>query len=146
MNIKWNWGTKLALWITVFILFMLGLVFMTIMNDVTLVEKDYYPKGLDYQNRINEMENAKLVNASFKVKQLENEIEIQFPNVNADSGTIYFFRPSNNQMDRMIRFDDSDNGVKHLDISDFHKGKYVMKISWKSANKAYYLEQVMTLR
>ena len=146
MNIKWNWGTKLALWITVFILFMLGLVFMTILNDITLVEKDYYPKGLDYQNRIDEMENARLEKVSFTVKQLENEIEIHFSNVKADSGTINFFRPSNNQMDRIIHFNNTDNGVKHLDINDFHKGKYIMKISWKNGNKNYYLEQVMNLR
>jgi len=146
MKIKWNWGTKLALWITAFILFMLGLVFMTLMNDVTLVEKDYYPKGLDYQTRINEMENARLENAVFIVTQKENEIEITFPDVKADSGEINFFRPSDNTMDRVVSFDDSDNGIKHLDISDFHKGKYILKIKWKKGDTAYYLEQVAFIK
>lgn len=146
MKIKWNWGTKLALWITAFILFMLGLVFMTLMNDVTLVEKDYYPKGLDYQTRINEMKNARLENATFTITQMDNEIEIAFPDVKADSGQIIFFRPSDNSMDRVVSFDDSDNGIKHLDIHDFHKGKYVLKISWKHGDKKYYVEQVALIK
>ncbi len=146
MNIKWNWGTKLALWIITFILFMLGLVFMTFKNDITLVEKDYYPKGLDYQTRINEMENARTENAQFKIKQGESELSILFPGVVADSGHITFFRPSDNSLDRVITFTPEDEGEKHMDINDFQKGKYIMKIKWKSKDKAYYVEQVLFIK
>ena len=68
-DIKWNWGTKLALWIIAFVLFILSLVYMSLGYDVNLVEKDYYPKGLVYQQRIEAINNANEAGSSVNIIQ-----------------------------------------------------------------------------
>lgn len=146
MKIKWNWGTKLALWIMAFIVFMLGLVTIAVRNSINLVEKDYYPKGLVYQNRIDEMENTKLEHITFLVDQNDQELIISFPNIVVDSGTLFFFRPSDGDLDRTVAFNQADSNEKRLPINQFAKGKYILKAQWNSNNKGYYLEKVIFIK
>ena len=59
-KIKWNWGTKLVIAIILFMGFIFVLVYLSTQNTIDLVERDYYPKGLKYQNRIEEIKNASM--------------------------------------------------------------------------------------
>ena len=145
-KIKWNWGTKLALWITAFIVFMLILVFMTMRNNIMLVEKDYYPKGLDYQSRIDELENAQLKNASFLPSQENDSLQLKLSNVVADSGTLVFFRPSDNSLDRSYPFNSQNNHPIRLPLTHFKPGKYILKAQWYYKNTPYYREQIIFIK
>lgn len=141
MNIKWNWGTKLAIWIIAFIVFMSSLVYMTTTSKVNLVEKDYYPKGLVYQTRIDAIENAKNIDAVFNTSQNENSITINLPDIQADSGTILFFRPSGNSLDKLYNILINDNKTMTFPKDDFSRGKYILKINWFLGNTEYYVEK-----
>jgi len=146
MNIKWNWGTKLAIWIIAFVVFMSSLVYMTTTSKVNLVEEDYYPKGLVYQTRINAIENAKNINAAFNTSQDDNSINIILPDIQIDSGTIMFFRPSGNSLDRTYEIIMTEENKMVLPKRDFKHGKYIMKISWDYNDKEYYVEQVFFVK
>ncbi len=141
MNIKWNWGTKLAIWIVAFIVFMLSLVYLTTTHKVNLVEKDYYPKGLVYQTRIDAIENAKKINAVFTTNQDDNTIVIALPDIQADSGTILFFRPSGNSLDKSYNIMINDKKTMTFPKGDFKHGRYILKINWFLGNTEYYVEQ-----
>ncbi|NQU35781.1 MAG: FixH family protein [Bacteroidetes bacterium] len=142
MKTKWNWGTKLAIWIIVFILFILTLVYMSFSYDIGLVEKDYYPKGLKYQSRINAVNNAKNINAVFSISQEGENVIIEMPDIQAKDGTVTFFRPSDNTSDRVYNLNITEEKKIKLPKSEFIIGKYIVKFSWKHLNKDYYVEQV----
>ncbi len=146
MKIKWNWGTKLALWISIFILFILTLVFMSLNYDVGLVEKDYYPKGLEYQKRINAIENARQLNADFKVEQDNESVTIQLPNIIVDEGNITFFRPSDTSYDRVYKLVTSNSSKITIPKNDFIQGKYILKFEWQHDNKEYFKEQILFIK
>lgn len=146
MKIEWNWGTKLLIWIIAFILFILGLVFMTTKSDVNLVEKDYYPKGLVYQQRIDAIENAKEINAVFKTIQNTSTITLNIPDIQIDEGAVTFFRPSGNSLDRVYDFVINKEKIMTFPKSDLKKGKYLLKINWNHENKEYYVEQVLFVK
>jgi len=146
MKIKWNWGTKLAIWIVAFIVFMLTLVYLTTTYEVNLVEKDYYPKGLMYQTRIDAIQNADSINAVFSTSQDENNIVLNIPDIQADSGTILFFRPSGNSLDRTYELIIVDDHRLVFPINNFEYGKYILKINWFHSNKEYYVEQVFFMK
>lgn len=146
MKIEWNWGTKLLIWIIAFILFILGLVFMTTKSDVNLVEKDYYPKGLVYQQRIDAIENAKEINAVFKTIQNTSTITLNIPDIQIDEGAVTFFRPSGNSLDRVYDFVINKERIMTFPKSDLKKGKYLLKINWNHENKEYYVEQVLFVK
>ncbi len=146
MKIKWNWGTKLAIWIVVFIVFMLTLVYMTTTHEENLVEKDYYPKGINYQTRIDAIENANSINAIFVANQDENNIIINLPDIQVDTGTVLFFRPSGNSLDRTYEIVMTEEKKMVLPKSNFKHGKYILKINWFFDGKEYYVEQVFFVK
>ena len=52
MRIKWNWGTGILIGIIAFMAFIIGLVYFSVQQNFDLVERDYYPKALEYQQQI----------------------------------------------------------------------------------------------
>lgn len=146
MKYKWNWGTKLALWITAFILFMLTLVFLTFQNDAMLVERDYYPKGLEYQNRIDEVKRAGAAGAFFDLRQENNTLILDMVNIHADSGKAVFFRPSDNTLDLSFDLATVNKDSLLLPITKFKKGKYILKSQWYKDGESYYFEKILFIK
>jgi hypothetical protein len=141
MNIKWNWGTKLFIAIVLFMSFIFVLVFLSTQNQIYLVEKDYYPKGLKYQDRIDEIQNAEAFKDSFLIEKIDNHVVISYTILHADSGTIYFFRPSDKTLDMTYTFHTDTTKRMYFDASQFKKGKYLVKVFWKEAGKGFYIEK-----
>lgn len=138
---KWNWGTKLLIAIIIFMSFIFMLVYMSTQNDISLVEKDYYPKGLKYQDRINEIANAKPFRSEFTAVQNGNYVKVNFPQIKPDTGTIVFFRPSGKAHDRIFQIELDSTTTMIFPKSEFVKGKYLMKIYWHEGEKDYYFEK-----
>ena len=146
MKYKWNWGTKLAIWIIAFILFMITLVVFTFINDTMLVEKDYYPKGLEYQNRIEETNRAFKAGAVFDATQGNENLTIQLTHIQSDSGNIVFFRPSDNGLDLSFDLSDIEDSTLIIPLNRLKKGKYILKNQWYHQGNGYYLEKIIFVK
>lgn len=127
--------------IIIFMGFIFVLVYQSAQNDINLVEKDYYPKGLKYQDRIDEITNAQPLKQLFKITPFEDELLVSFPPIHPDAGTIVFFRPSGTDFDRTYQIELDSLYQMQLSKSNFIKGKYLVKIFWRENDKSYYLEQ-----
>ena len=144
-EIKWNWGTKLALFIIAFVVFILSLVYMSLGYDVNLVEKDYYPKGLVYQQRIEAIKNANEAGITVDVIQENDQIIVNINNCSPDSGKITFFRPSDTDKDLVINLIDLINNPI-LPQSEFLRGKYKLKMNWWDNEKEFYHEKTIVIK
>lgn len=140
-KIKWNWGTKLFIAIVIFMSFIFVLVYKSVNNEILLVEKDYYPKGLKYQDRLDEIENARPIAEQLKVYQEADYLVMVFPEIYPDSGTVYFFRPSNTDLDVTYKLTPEPDFRMSFPKSRFQKGKYVLKISWVENDTSFYIEK-----
>jgi hypothetical protein len=140
-KIQWNWGTKLLIAIILFMSFIFVLVYLSTQNNINLVEKDYYPKGLKYQNRIEEIKNASHVSDSFNIVQEGNHMVLTVPQIESDSGTIVFFRPSDQSLDFATHMQANFNGNLYFPLDDFEKGLYIIKIHWFHKAEGYYVEK-----
>lgn len=140
-KIKWNWGTKILIAIILFMSFIFVLVYQTTKHEIFLVEKDYYPKGLKYQDRLDDIENARQFAGLTKVYPETENIIVSFPEIHPDSGTIYFFRPSNTNLDEIYNLEPDDKYMMSFSKKSFQKGKYILKISWRENGKGYYMEK-----
>jgi len=141
MKIKWNWGTKLTLFIILFMLLILSFVYRSFQRDVNLVEKDYYPKGLQYQQRIDEMKNARMFEPQIIVEQQKNKLVLHLPIIHPDTGNVLFFRPSGNKYDvtRVMPHDSIDQ--MQFENKLFKKGHYGLKVYWEESGKKFYVEK-----
>ena len=140
-KIKWNWGTKLLIAIIIFMSFIFFLVYLTTQNTINLVEKDYYPKGLKYQTRIDEIKKADIAKEQFNVIQENGLIVLSMPEINADSGSIVFFRPSDQLLDFTSGINPDSLGRMYFPYNNFKKGKYLIKVHWYENGEGYYIEK-----
>ena len=49
---KWNWGTKIGLFYSSFVLFILGMIFLSSQEQYDLVTEDYYAAEINFQSTI----------------------------------------------------------------------------------------------
>lgn len=146
MKIKWNWGTGIFISIVVFMIFIFTLVYFTTQHTIDLVEKDYYPKGLKFQDRIDEVKNAQPFKELFTVSQNGNRLIINFPEITPDTGTVVFFRPSDTRYDLTYKIEPDSLWTMSFPASEFLKGKYILKIHWWEDEKSYYVEKPFYLK
>ena len=76
---KWNWGTKIFIAIVLFMGLIIGFVIVSMKQTYYLVEKDYYPKGLEYQKQIDKETNAKKAGHLIDVISKQGVLQITFP-------------------------------------------------------------------
>ena len=105
---KINWGTGIVIAFVLFISFILYFVIKT-STDTTyeydLVAKDYYKDELEYQQRIDKLNNAKKLPENVSLKKTGKGISIHFPaSIPQEKikGTVYLYRPSNEVLDKTI--------------------------------------------
>ncbi len=140
MKIKWNWGTKLALWIILFMGFILVFVFLSVRNSIMLVEKNYYPKGLKFQTRIDERYNSFHLKDDFRVSRENDQVVLYCPPIRPDSGTVVFYRHNDNLLDQHYTIGPDTASKMHFNAGKFRKGRYLVKVHWFENEKGYYVE------
>jgi hypothetical protein len=135
--------------IMVYGLFFIALLIMLIFalnRKSDLVEQDYYRKGIQYQQQIDRIEYTKAAREklSWKYSKANNQLIIQFPESNT-SGTILLYCPSDAGADRSYSISPSDSARQIIDLSDFKKGLWKLKINWQIKNYSYYNEEILVI-
>ena len=62
---KLNWGNWIAVAYSVFVLFIIAMVYLAFGEKWDLVAENYYEQEIQYQDKINSIENVMMYNASF---------------------------------------------------------------------------------
>lgn len=143
MKLSWNWGTKLVIAIVLWISFILIMVFRMVQVDVPLVEEDYYPKAVAYQDQIDKRTNAAELSESIRLTQDGQEVKIAFPSeipFSEISGSIWIYRPAGDREDYHIPIELDSLGSQAFDLSGFAHGKYIFKVDFKDQHRSYYQE------
>lgn len=102
---KWNWGTGIVVGMIAFISFILFFV-ITMSTDKKyshdLVTEEYYAKEIVYQKEIDAETNTQNLSEKLISKKVDNGWQITFPEqfeVSKIKGTVFLYRPSNQQLD-----------------------------------------------
>ena len=142
---KWNWGTKIGLLYTVFVLFTLGMVYLAVNQKYDLVTEDYYAREIAYQGTIDSRQRAENLDKELTTSIEGNNLKVVFPQQNAElKGSIVCFRPSDESKDFTEEFSIND-GIYKIPLSQFIRGKYTLKINWDEKGVTYYKEQIIVI-
>ncbi len=141
---KFNWGTGIFLAYSSFVIFMLSLVYMSFQQKIELVTENYYSKGVDFQNQINEQSNVAALTEKPTVKQLDNgNIQLKFPTAEKNvQGEIAFFRPSDKDLDFIVPIQLQTENSQII-AQKIEQGLWRVKLSWSENNKKFYQESVL---
>lgn len=143
---KFTWGTGIFIFLISFVIAILSFVYFAFQQDVNLVNKEYYQKGVDFDLERAQKERGKEQENNFKVEQIDGEVIISvnqeyFSEISETEA--YFYRPSDRHEDKKIPFESERLIVQK---SELIKGRYSLNISWKKNDEAYLLEKYFYLK
>lgn len=139
---KFNWGTGIVLAFVLFISFILYFVIKT-STDTTyeydLVAKDYYKNELEYQKRIDKLNNSKNLIENINLEKTKTGMVINFPkdiDLKNIKGTIYLYRPSNEVLDQKISIELETHSL-FISEEILIAGRWDIQVDWSIEEEDY---------
>ena len=145
-----SWGWKIVIVYVGFVIMTLSMVFYFMGHKVELVEDDYYKQEIEYQSRIDKINNANQLREPLVMDLQRNEglLSFKFPKEQVTAGiegNVVLYRPSNAQEDKELAISVDSEGGQQVSVAGMSKGLWKIKISWSAAGKEYYDEKTITL-
>lgn len=140
---KFSWGTGILIAILIFMAITVVTVIFMMNQDVDLVSKDYYEKGVKYQEQIDLINRSNELDVPVKMEFNGSILVVVFPDefINQNiSGKISFYRPSDSKKDFDLHLSLTD-GSQIIPVKGLDKGFWRVQLNWNLNNKEdYYTE------
>lgn len=147
---KISWGWRIAALYIGFVLIVGGMVTAAFLqNDIHLVTKDYYREEIQYQKRLDKMNNLSKQNKSLEMRYDTTGAMVRFRFPDGDKelrGSILFYRPGDKNIDFKIPVSTDSLGAQVMPVGRFKKGKWRVKVDWNNGTTAFYDEKVLELK
>ncbi|RLD66749.1 MAG: hypothetical protein DRI98_13230 [Bacteroidetes bacterium] len=140
---KFNWGTGILIFLILFLLACGLFIGFAMRQEVSLVHKDYYEKGVDHSQQMNvEARSAQYKNAiGTQLNQGVLQIDIeQALAAKMDSARFHLYRPSDSKYDIQQTFDASQSPLI-IPGEELIPGRYILKVYWSSGGLNYEIDQ-----
>ena len=142
-----NWGHKIGLLYTAFVVGMLFMAYKSSQQKFDLVQTDYYAAELKYQEVIDASERSKALGGNLIVKFEKDSVKILLPvlfNGSKVKGKLHLYYPADKQQDQNFDFE-TINASAAFKIGQYKKGNYTIKLGLIKSGVAYYYEQKINL-
>jgi len=137
--ISWGWG--IAIFYGIFLVLAIGSAIYTSTLDYFLVSEDYYQEGIEYQDQIDKIKRTVELGESVQWLYDPNKqlMKFQYP-LEISSGKVVFYRPSNSNLDRYVKIRPDGNSQQFVNVKNWQKGFWKIKVDWEMNNELYYNE------
>lgn len=140
---KINWGHKLVFFAGSFMLFVVFMVYKISTQKVDLVDKNYYEKGVKYQDEINKFSAAKEINPELNF-DLGKQTVVFHSTTPTLSGKAYFYRAADATMDFEVPFTTS-NGSFEYATNKLAQGIWHVTFEWTLNGKLMAIEKQIVI-
>ncbi|MBK9292709.1 MAG: FixH family protein [Bacteroidetes bacterium] len=144
---KWNWGTKLFIGAALFMIMLIVFGVLMMRESIPLVERDYYPKGQEFQKQIERRDNGlpyvDAVNVEVSDGQLLMVLPAEFLKEGLN-GKLYMYNRMDDTRDASFEFAYHNDSVFVFEAGGL-KGRYLAKITWSFGDREYYVEKSLLL-
>lgn len=144
-----NWGWKMAIVYTAFVVAILTFVFKARSEKIDLVAPDYYAQELNFKDRMEASGNANLYSSSISVKKVEGVIVIQFPQEQARriyDAHVHFYCPADADKDVKMDLQLNENAKAEVPVTSLKEGNYLAKLTWTADDKSHYIEKKLSVK
>lgn len=134
-----NWGKGIAIFLVLFIGFILTLAIVLMQANTDLVGEDYYKKEIAYEDEILAQSNAKKVGAKIETEVSQEGLFIHIKNVESpEEVSIHLLRGNSKKLDVSMKGNGAATFIKREKLVE---GKYILTIFWKKENKPFQIKQ-----
>ena len=140
LKLQLNWGRKIAILYSSFVIFMLGLAYMASGQKQELVSGDYYARELRFQEELNMKKLTQNLPVQPTWKVSDGNIAFTFPADMAAKGiksTIILYKASNSKLDKAFEADIPADGKYTLPTQKVQPGIYKLILNWSAAGAEY---------
>ncbi len=136
---KFNWGTGIFTFLALFLMAAAAFIIFAFRQDVNLVHKDYYQKGVDYNEQIDIDARSAIYAGKLENHMEENGLFLGLNDVNAiasDSGGVVIYRPSDSRLDLKMNMMP---GKTSLTVPGnlLYTGRYIATLYWYTEGLRY---------
>jgi len=149
MKIYGNWKLFIITLNIVIVCGLVGMALYSFTQNFELVDKDYYAKGVKYQQQINKINRTNKLSGKVVINPGKDEVAVYFPklfNFKKVDGNIEFYRPSSASKDFSVPVKLDSIGLQKISFADKAKGFWVVKIDWRENDSAFFHEEEILLR
>ncbi len=139
-----NWGYKILIVICLFLVAMIGMLFIAMRQNNDLIEDNYYEKELAFQKQIDAAKRLDSLYTGMLLKVSATKISLQLPIGTFEktiSGTIEFLRKDDAKKDIKFMLQVNEIGSTIFPIQSFSTGSYQVRIRWENDALSYYQQE-----
>ena len=141
-----NFGKWIVVAFVLFAGFIGTLVTVCVRQDIPLVSKEYYQDELVYQDQIDRMENANMLDDKPEITLDAQAITVVYDRfAEVQHGKLKLFRPSDSELDETFELSASTANSQVFQIKNPAPGLYRARLSWEQEGKEYYIEKILVL-
>ena len=138
---KLNWGQKMILFAGIFMIMVIGMVSKMMASGETLVEDDYYEKGMNYQKEIDEYA-AK----DYHLFEDAHTKTISMTCEGASSVKLTAKRASDAALDFELNIHPNQNGYFEFPTTALEKGPWMFTWKWRKNDKNWAADQKVIIQ
>lgn len=143
---KFTWGhAAIAMPVIIVIVFTTALIrSFSDEHKTELVTENYYEKEIHFQEQIDHSKNASFLNSKLVWKKVDDFWIIGVSgdfNSSEITGTINFFRPSDENLDFLVPISLDTFGEQKIAGDKFGIGRYQIQVEWTVNDTICYLEE-----
>lgn len=144
---KFNWGTGILLVLVLFLAASAAFIIFALNQDVNLVHKDYYEKGVDYTEQMKVISRSEPFAGKFETLIAESGLQIKIDSLlttEIDSGKIVLYRPSGKDFDLEFQLEKNKTDFQFA-AENLIPGRYILKVSWFADGLKYEVDKQVVL-
>ena len=142
-----RWPVGIIIVFGLFFLALLVFLLLALKSKDSLVERDYYRKGVDYQMQIDRIDRTKSRNEDIQLSYSNenSRLILVYPGASV-TGDILLYRPDDITADRRFAINPDDSIRQSIDLNDLKTGLWRIKINWNTKGGNYYKEEILIIR
>lgn len=114
-------------------------IYMVSQDHDTLIEDNYYEKGINFDSTYNQKTNVQELKAEPAINAKDNYLEIVFTET-GNEGILNLQRTSDSSLDQQIPFSTEDKVLK-ISTDNLSNGEWKIRINWEHNNTSFLFEK-----
>jgi nitrogen fixation protein FixH len=144
-----HWGKGILISIIIFLAGTAFMIVIAVNSPTDLVVKNYYEKGVKYQEQIDRINRTNALSEQADIKFTGRGLFIRLPKnfpPEKINGEVLFYRPSNAGEDWKVPLSVDSSGTVLISTDRLEKGFWKAELNWSSEGKDYFKETSFTIR
>lgn len=116
---------------------------------INMDSEDYYERGLDHSTQMDRVKRSIPYQDDFTIEFVGEYIQINYPSIfeaEKATGELWFYRPSDFELDKKIVLSNQDNNIQKIHIQHFKRGRYILRATLNTDNLSYFFEREILIK